>query len=303
MSKLTAVKRAITSTAGLQKLKLEKNSPHILFGVGMVGFATTVVLASKATLSLERVVEAHEEDRAAAQVEAREHGHESPSAQQLLKIYSATGFRLTKLYGPALLAGAVTVGCLTKSHQILTQRNVALTAAYIAVDRAFKQYRSNVVEKYGEEADLDLRRPTKVESIIDEKGKVVGERIVVDEEKSGSPYSAFFTFDNPNWNPTDPSLNLFFLKRQQKWLNDRLMVNGHVFLNEVYDELGLPRTTAGAVVGWLKKDANGNPNYIDFGIFDGTDPEQVDQISRLLMTDAEGIWLDFNVDGPIFRDI
>lgn len=47
----------IQRKVGRELLKLEKHSPHILFGVGLVGFGATVVLASRATLKVEGVVE------------------------------------------------------------------------------------------------------------------------------------------------------------------------------------------------------------------------------------------------------
>jgi hypothetical protein len=89
-------------------------------------------------------------------------------------------------------------------------------------------------------------------------------------------------------------MNRLFVTCQQNYLNHVLQVRGHVFLNEAYDALGLERSTAGAVVGWVMGD-NGD-NYIDFGIFEA-------QNARFVNGSERSILLDFNVDGVIYDKI
>jgi hypothetical protein len=72
-----------------------------------------------------------------------------------------------------------------------------------------------------------------------------------------------------------------------------LQSRGHVFLNEIYDLIGVPRTQAGSVVGWVKDHGD---NYIDFGIFDGRTQEARDFVNGY----ERNILLDFNVDGVIY---
>jgi hypothetical protein len=181
-------------------------------------------------------------------------------------IYTRSAAGLVKLYGPAILVGSVSIGLLTKSHNILTERNAALTAAYAAVDKAFTQYRARVVEKYGEDEDRELRYSAKSVDVFDEL--------------------------STSWNK-EPEYNLVYLKCQQSYANNMLKTRGHVFLNEVYDSLGIERTKAGQVVGWvISKDGD---NFIDFGIY--TNQDKV----RDFVNGREGaILLDFNVDGVIY---
>jgi hypothetical protein len=76
--------------------------------------------------------------------------------------------------------------------------------------------------------------------------------------------------------------------------------------NEVYDLLGIPRTKAGAVVGWVKGHGD---DFIDFGIFD----DGVEGYRGVKVCDTIGeerrdfvngyrdsILLDFNVAGVIY---
>jgi hypothetical protein len=112
-----------------------------------------------------------------------------------------------------------------------------------------------------------------------------------------SIYARFFDESCPSWN-TNGEYNLIFLNCQQKYANDLLNSRGHVFLNEVYDMLGTPRSTAGSVTGWLKTEDGSTVNFVDFGIYDE------DHVVRDFVNGAEGsILLDFNLDGVIYDKI
>ena len=111
--------------------------------------------------------------------------------------------------------------------------------------------------------------------------------------QAASPYAKFFDELNPNWTK-DPSANLFFLKAQEQFANDKFQAQGYLFLNDVYDSLGIPRTSFGQLVGWFK--GNGGDEYIDFGIFDGDNESK-----RAFVNGYErSVLLDFNVDGVIY---
>jgi Family of unknown function (DUF6353) len=66
-----------------------------------------------------------------------------------------------------------------------------------------------------------------------------------------------------NWN-TDDEWNRLFLATQQNYANQRLQSIGHVFLNEIFDMLGLARTQSGVITGWVISD---EPSYVDFGLY------------------------------------
>jgi hypothetical protein len=178
---------------------------------------------------------------------------------------------------------------------------VALAAAYVAVDTGFRAYRSRVVDRFGEAVDKELRynvHSEKVEEkIVDENGKEKKVKKTIDvmgpEDVSG--YARFFDDGCDGWTK-DPEYNLMFLKKQQRYANDKLQSQGYFFLNDVYDMLGIPRSSAGQVVGWIYDEKNPcGDNYIDFGIYDCSREKARDFVNGYERT----ILLDFNVDGPI----
>jgi hypothetical protein len=297
------VPNAISSRIGHQALLLEKASPNLLFGAGIVGFVGTVVLASRATLKIDETLEATQKELARIEEASllidgrgdRVHSDHDIRHDKAI-VYVRAVKDVTKLYGPAIIVGVVSVGCLTKSHSILTKRNAALTAAYAAVEKAFNEYRERVREELGEEKERELYYPLEACEIEDEDSDKKGKKEVATKRRA-SMYARFFDRENRNWNP-EPFYNLAFLRSQQNFANDKLRAKGHILLNDVYDSLGMERTTAGAVVGWLWQ--AGGDNYVDFGIFNRKmEPEHFDFFNG----HENAILLDFNVDGVVYDKI
>lgn len=131
------------------------------------------------------------------------------------------------------------------------------------------------------------------------------------ESKSYSQYARFFDETNPNWNKNSglrdkdgPAMNLFFLMRMQDYANELLKSRysedevGYLYLNEVYEMLGIPTTVEGQIVGWIYSDHNPiGDNYVDFGIYN------IDQNAEFVNGFKNSVLLDFNVDGVIIDKI
>lgn len=297
---MNLVSGALVDKLGRNALLAQKASPGILFGAGIVGTVASTVLACRATLKMEAVLNETKGklDLTKEVVETHpEKYDEKDRRRDVSLVYFQTGVKVVRLYGPAIIVGGLSIAALTKSHTILTRRNAALTAAYAALEKGFSEYRARVVEKYGEEADRDLRYGTEKVEIVDAKTK---KKKTVTRVAPGVPsiYARFFDNGSPSWSK-ESEYNLFFLNAQQNWANDILVARGHVFLNEVYDNLGIPRTKAGAVVGWLRTDDGSTDNFVSFGVFDESNEK-----ARDFVNGREGaILLDFNVDGIIYDKI
>ncbi len=298
-----------TKVAGKGGLALKSASPEILLAVGISGIVVSAVLACRATLRAHEVIEARNENYAKIQEawEKVESGEistevysEKDKQRDILKTYLNTGVGFVKLYGPSVTLGVVSIACIISGHRIMKARNVALMAAYQAIEKGFAAYRKRVVEEFGEEKDYmfknGIREETVTETITDEKGKtkkVTSKKLTVDPNGL-SIYARFFDDSNPQWEK-NPDYNMMFLKTQQAYFNNLLQARGHVFLNEVYEALGIERTEAGAIVGW-HINADGD-NYIDFGLYDGDRPKVRDFVNGK----ENAILLDFNVDGVIYH--
>lgn len=306
MSKVEIMNK-MTRTFNRVGLQLKKHSPEILVVTGVVGAVASAVMACKATTKIDTILnEAKEKVNTIHEClenpELQDRYTEEDSKKDLALVYVQTGMKLAKLYGPSLLLGAASIGCILASNNIIHKRNVALAAAYATVDSSFKDYRSRVIERFGKDLDRELKYNIKTEEIeeivTDENGKetVVKKTIETANVQPGySGYSIVFDDGNTGWD-ADPELTKFFLVQQQNYANDRLKARGHLFLNEVYDMLGAPRTKAGAQVGWIYDEAHPiGDNYVDFGIFDIHKPKACDFINGR----EKVIILDFNVDGVI----
>ena len=286
---------------------VQKHSPEILAGVGVVGTVASAVMACKATLKLNDILDECKETRDKIKEVAENPRYEkeySPEdAQKDLTVnYAQTAVKIAKLYAPAVILGSASLGCLLASNDILRKRNAALSAAYMTVDKSFKEYRDRVAERFGSEVEKEIRyniKAQEIETVVaneDGSESVVVEQAKVMDPNLYSDYARFFDEANPNWKP-DAEYNLMFLKSQQQYANDLLKARGRLFLNEVYDMLGIDRSKAGQVVGWTYNPENPvGDNFVDFGIYDMSK----ERVRAFVNGYEPNILLDFNVDGNIW---
>lgn len=305
--KLNGLKTTLTRVAGRSGLFLKKYSPEILVAAGVVGVVGSTVLACKATLKAEEIVDETKErldtiKQVKADADKEIYSYTEQDYKKDLTIaYTQAGVGFVKLYGPAVTLGVLSIGCILGAHGIMKKRNVALMAAYKAVEQSFADYRKRVVEELGEDKDrmfkYGIRQETVTEVHEDEEGKkkkVKKTVNVIDPNKQYSQYARVFDESSTQWSKT-PEYNKTFLIAQQNYANDILQSRGHIFLNEVYDMLGMERSQAGAVVGWVL--ADGYDNFVDFGIFEIDNPANRDFINGY----ERSIILDFNVNGVIYN--
>lgn len=301
----------LSKVLGRTGLKVKKASPELLLGVGVVSIVAGTIMACKATLKVEEVLDTH-----ADTMEKIEQANESADIvdyserdykKDMAITYVQTGSKIAKLYAPAVILTTVGIGCVLGSHNILHKRNLAVIAAYKGAEEAFAKYRERVVTDLGIDKDRYYRYGVKQEVItveeIDEKGKKkkVKQTVEVLDPEYGelSQYARFFEKgSSTQWDPT-PEYNVLFIKAQQNYANDRLNARGHLFLNEVYDMLGFPRTAEGAIVGWVVNE--GGDNYVDFCAYKKHGSEEdINNLLDFVDGDEPGMYLDFNVDGIIY---
>lgn len=313
MTKLAIVNK-MTKVAKKSGLKFKKHSPEILVVSGVVGVVASAVMACKATTKLDDVLSESKEQVEKIHAvmenpdlipEGKEYTEED-GKKDLTIVYTQSALKVVKLYGPSVVLGALSIGAILGGHNMLRKRNLALAAAYTALDTSFKDYRGRVIERFGKELDRELRLNIKnkeiEEAVVNEDGSTTMEKKNVEvagDIDQYSPYAKFYDDGCVGWEK-DPELNLMFLRRQQDAANEILKRDGYLFLNDVYDMLGIPKTTAGQLVGWIYDEKNPvGDNYVDFGIYDLYKENCRDFVNGYERT----ILLDFNVDGEIYKMI
>lgn len=303
MKNKTEIMKSVNGVASKTVMKLKKHSPEILVMAGIAGTVVSAVLACKATTKVAEILDETKgtldtihEGMETGVINGQEYTTEDGKKDTVV-VYAQTGMKLAKLYAPAIILGTLSITSILASNNILRKRNVALGAAYAAIDKSFKEYRGRVIERFGEQVDTELKygiKAKKFEEIeVDPetgKEKKVKKTVMVADPNLQSDYAVYFDSKSRNYE-TNPDYNRMFLKAQQAFANDKLQTRGHLFLNEVLDDLDLPRTPAGQIVGWTK---DGPDGYVNFRI---VEVERKTEDGR----HEPALLLDFNVEGNIWE--
>ena len=310
MKKFQAVTQSV-------KYTFKKYSPEILLGVGVIGVGVSTVLACKATLKVEGILDTYEEtmtkiETTLTRSEAGELGeveyYVEDAKKDKLTVKTQTVVEFVKIYGPAVTLMGASIGCILGAHHIMSKRQVALMAAYKVMEEAFTNYRGRVVRELGDVKDAHFMYGTETiseeETIIDENGKkkkVTKEREELVPGAKLSGFARMFEEEKPDqhgawvgstqWSPIH-DYNLSFLHGKEKYFNDKLVVKSFVTVNEVYEELGFPPTEAGMICGWRYKSERGD-GYISFT------PRGIDG-NWVMGMDGDSVVIDLNIDGVIF---
>jgi hypothetical protein len=287
--------------------EVKKHSPAILLGVGVVSVVAGTVMACKATLKVEDVLDEAKDTindiHAKEELDENANYPEKQIKKELTVAYGKTGLELVKLYGPSVSVFTLGITSILVSYKILHGRNLAISAAYAVVEKGFNDYRARVKERFGERVDHELRYNIKQEVVetleIDENGNEKRGEKTVDVANIDQPsdHARFFDESSRFWTKS-PEYNLMFLKQTQAAATRKLRQRGHLFLNEVYRMLGFDEVAAGQMVGWVyDKDNPIGDNEVDFGIYDVHNAAK-----RAFVNGYErSILLDFNVDGNVYQ--
>ena len=181
----------------------------------------------------------------------------------------------------------------------------------------YERYRKNVIDRYGEKVDTELRYGAKYETVKEEivdpetgkKTKVKkdvlimpdGTELVCNEE-----YARIWEFGaTDKFESNSEEYNRIFLEQTQRAANKRLKERGYLFLNEVYEMLGFPPTETGRIVGWIydpyhkiTDESYPGDSEVDFQMHDVRHPNNEEFINGF----QPYILLDFNVDGDFTKD-
>jgi hypothetical protein len=213
---LMNVSELITNLAKATK----SNAPEILAAVGITGVFTTSYLAAKAAVKV-----AQDEDA-------------DPHASNKEKIK-----KYWKLYIPAGLSGALTVGAIVGSNQASGRRTAAAVTAYAVTEKAFSEYKERVIEQVGKNTEHKVREKV-VQGTID--GKPPSTQVIF----AGKGHVLCCETYTRRYFRSDMET----LKRAQNEINQRVHTDLYVMLSEFYDLIGLEHTSASDFLGWKEKE-------------------------------------------------
>lgn len=305
---IKTVANTVQKVGGRTLLKCRKYSPEIMLVGGLVVGAAAIVSACLATRHVDAVIEEAQEELDAIQNRVAE-AEDSDAEHELLKeskkasfkAYMHAGWKFTKLYAPAAGLTILSVGLILGSHGVLKKRYVSTAAAYKALDEAFKDYRKRIASIAGEDVEkkfYDGTDEVELKLTDPETGEVkAGKALKQMVQKKDSPYEFDFNkYTAPlDWT-NNADHNFMYLRSVQSVCNDKYNAQGHLFLNEVLDAIGLQRTQAGAVVGWVK--GSDGDDYVDFGFSEYYTDDYCEEGLY-----GNNIHLNFNVDGVIWNKI
>lgn len=306
---MTSALESASRLANKFAFKAKKHSPEILIAVGAVSIVTGTVQACKATLKMQDVLETtsdnlekiHGLEDGTLKVKEGETYTEEDARKDKTTVYIQTAVKAVKLYGPSIVLIGGGLGCMIGSHIIMRRRYGAAVAAYSAVTTAFNEYKARVKERFGEQTQYELEHGVKAEEVetTDENGNKKKETVYVTDKMIKHPYSVIFDESNPNWE-RDSGYNLIFIKNVEDAANRKLRRKGYLFLNDVYDMLGISNTYIGQFAGWIWDPADPSiDSRVDFGLYDDYNPQKV----AFLQGDEYSVVLDFNCDGNIIDKI
>lgn len=202
-------------------------SPTILTCVGAAGVITTAVLTGKATIKAVRILD---------------------------EIKPESKFEIVKdvwpCYIPAIMTGAATLTCIFGANVLNKRQQVAITSAYILLDRTYKDYRSKVNAIFGEDADQRVKNAQAQDLYNESDISPSNDKLLFYEDH----YGKFF------------ERTLLEVQDAEYQLNRKLVKDGEASVNDFLYFLNLPKNEIGDALGWsqeLFSDVS-NPSWIDF---------------------------------------
>lgn len=252
---------------------LVKNSPKICVALGVAGVGIGVGIACKDTLA--GIDEINQ-----AKVDICE------------KEYIPAIKRFAKVYWPSFVVIGGSLVVIVSGHYILARRYAGLVVAYESLNKSYKSYRGYIKENYGEAVDFNARHKVDGVELIDNEVVAVNPKDIFIPDRDLSDYAVPFGkgyslhIDSHN---DDPESVFNILRSVEEWANAEFQEQGYLYLQDVYNNLGLPEKYAPDGVGWC---AGIGDDYVSFGIYSIRNGDAITHLEPIY-------WLDFNVDGYI----
>lgn len=261
-------------------LQIRKHGPTIATIAGIATMATGTVAAVQATWKVKALWDDYKlDDQRLILAVGQDGAYRIENRKLRVKFWT----QVMALYTPTIAMTIAGSGFIWAAHTTMKKRYAVLAAAYATLQQDFSNYQKRFRYEIGSDDFAGEVRTTATGEQVEIQGMAI-------EAPPWSVYSVVFGPENPNFAKSSFQ-NRYFLERVQEWMNNRLLSTGFVFLNDVYEALGFPKTPAGQIVGWVKDNPKGN-GYVNFGF---------DKAPDFMDANLHTITLDFNVDGIVFE--
>lgn len=290
------------------KFLAKKNSPEILLifaGVGAVGSMIGACFATKKSCDILAASNADLDVLDARATEATDENVKNDIYQEMKKNKTITKLKVVGYYLPAVTGMSLSIVAGYGSHHILNKRYLGSVAYAAALNTAFTQYRNRVVKAYGEDIDKQLYYGAGFNDAANVIGNIDTEesnKIGYSETEEFPGFTLILDQSNPNARNGYDYLKMF-VTCTENWANTMLQVDGHLYLSDVLDRLGVPKDDpkyknlykAAQVCGWWLDDDKSD-GCVDFDQLDMVRPtgNPDDPYERYIL-------LTFNVDGNIWE--
>lgn len=197
---------------------IKTNAPEILTGLGVTGVLTTSYLVARGSFAAAHKLESQDP---------------SESVKEKTK-------RVWKCYIPAAASAAVTIACIVGSSKSSASRTAAAVTAYSITEKAFSEYKEQVVKEIGKNKEQGVRDVLAQQAVIEapqgsKEVIVIGTGNVLCCELYTKRY---FRSDMES------------LRKAENALNAQLVGGTYVYLSDFYELLGIPYTSNSSNVGW-----------------------------------------------------
>lgn len=309
--------KAVKGLAGTTVVAAKKYAPEMLVATGIGGFILTIVETVKATNSTNEILECRD-----SRVEAidktyqkEEEYSENDREFDLKAVKKQTRTELIKVWAPVATTTVVSTVCVLSGFNILNGRYVATAAAYKTLEAGYQRYRENVVSEFGKDTDWRMAHSIKAEELEEERRKQEEIRENERRNKKRIPRTQYSKginnqiFDCKSSNYWKkfwiPSQAIDFVRTVESKLQDKVNIEGFAFLNDAYEMLGMPKTSQGAIIGWIntpRNKHNENGRWVSLGFANDETPE--DEIRRIHASPSNEemyLWITPNCDGVIYQ--
>lgn len=239
---------------------VRSNSPEILSASAILGVLSTSYLVGKATFEAASLIEKEQED-----LNLEEDRPQLDTKDKIKLVW--------RLYIPAGISGAATIGCIFTNNKVSGRRTAAAVAAYSLTERAFSEYREKVVEELGKGKEQKIR-----DQIVQDKINTspVGTKEVL---VLGTGHILCCELHTHRYFRSDMET----LRKAQNDINARIVSDVYVRLSELYDILGIENTSNSDDIGWT------SDRLVEF------------EFSTVLSEDGEPcLAFDYNYVKPLF---